>query len=67
MDTPAPRVVVGVNGSADRLRALRRAVAEAGLRNAVLVAVLACIPAGGEAIARDQSGRSWSAAMVRCC
>ncbi|MEY9913670.1 nucleotide-binding universal stress UspA family protein [Catenulispora sp. MAP12-49] len=42
------RVFVGVHGSLGSLQALRRAVAEARERQAVLVAVLAWTPPGGE-------------------
>ncbi|MEZ0070639.1 nucleotide-binding universal stress UspA family protein [Streptacidiphilus sp. MAP12-20] len=42
------RVVVGVNGSASSLVALRRAVDEARSRDAVLVPVLVWHPVGGE-------------------
>jgi nucleotide-binding universal stress UspA family protein len=44
----AGRVIAGVNGSASGLHALRRAAAEARMRHAVLVAVHAWVPAGGD-------------------
>ncbi|HEY4463147.1 MAG TPA: universal stress protein [Streptosporangiaceae bacterium] len=44
---PPGRVVVGVSGSVRGLQALRRAVAEARTRRAMLVAVHAWIPPGG--------------------
>jgi nucleotide-binding universal stress UspA family protein len=43
-----PRVIAGVSGSARSLPALRQAAAEARARGAVLVAVHAWIPPGGE-------------------
>ncbi|GAA2807701.1 hypothetical protein GCM10010441_35560 [Kitasatospora paracochleata] len=46
------RIVVGVSGSAGNLAALRRAVQEARLRNAVLVPVIAWTPVGGESTYR---------------
>lgn len=48
VDNSVRRVIVGVGGSAGSLRALRRAVAEARLRDAELWSVLAWIPQGGE-------------------
>ncbi|WP_037068798.1 universal stress protein [Pseudonocardia acaciae] len=48
MDSCVRRVIVGVGGSAGSLRALRRAVTEARLRDAELWSVLAWIPQGGE-------------------
>jgi nucleotide-binding universal stress UspA family protein len=42
------RVIVGVSGSIGSLQALRRAVAEARMRDAVLWSVLTWVPAGGE-------------------
>lgn len=44
---PPGRVVVGVSGSVRSLQALRRAVAEARTRHAVLVPVHAWVPPGG--------------------
>jgi nucleotide-binding universal stress UspA family protein len=46
------RIVVGVDGSVGSLAALRRGVAEARSREAVLLAVLAWIPPGGAGIGR---------------
>jgi nucleotide-binding universal stress UspA family protein len=42
------RVIVGVNGSVRSVQALRRAAAEARARDAVLVAVHAWVPPGGD-------------------
>jgi nucleotide-binding universal stress UspA family protein len=42
------RVIVGVSGSVRSLQALRRAAAEARTRGAVLVAVHAWVPPGGD-------------------
>ena len=42
------RVIVGVNGSVRSLQALRHAAAEARTRDAVLVAVHAWVPPGGD-------------------
>ena len=42
------RVIVGVSGSLGSLHALRRAVAEARLRDAALWAVITWVPKGGE-------------------
>jgi nucleotide-binding universal stress UspA family protein len=46
------RVIVGVSGSARSLPALRQAAAEARTRDAVLVAVHAWIPPGGDLVER---------------
>lgn len=46
------RVIVGVDGSVGSLRALRRAVAEARLRDAVVYSVFAWVPPGGEGMNR---------------
>jgi nucleotide-binding universal stress UspA family protein len=46
------RVIVGVSGSVGSLQALRRAVAEARLRDAELWSVLAWVPQGGEYVNR---------------
>jgi nucleotide-binding universal stress UspA family protein len=42
------RIIVGVSGSVRSLQALRRAAAEALMRDAVLVPVHAWIPPGGD-------------------
>jgi nucleotide-binding universal stress UspA family protein len=47
------RVIVGVSGSVRSLQALRRAAAEARARDAVLVAVHAWIPPGGDLAERQ--------------
>lgn len=52
MDNVGGRVIVGVDGSIGSLAALRRGVAEARLRDSVLVTILAWIPPGGEGIGR---------------
>jgi nucleotide-binding universal stress UspA family protein len=46
--TGGPRVIVGVTGSVGNLQALRRAMAEARLRGAGVLAVHAWLPPGGE-------------------
>ncbi|WP_033822599.1 universal stress protein [Kitasatospora sp. MBT63] len=48
------RVIVGVSGSLGNAAALRRAVAEAERRDAVLVPVIAWTPPGGEAAYRTR-------------
>ncbi|HEY0807094.1 MAG TPA: universal stress protein, partial [Pseudonocardiaceae bacterium] len=52
MENGRQRVVVGVNGSVGSLAALRRGVAEARSRDAVLHAVLAWTPPGGDGVGR---------------
>jgi nucleotide-binding universal stress UspA family protein len=51
-DGGVARVFVGVHGSVGSLHALRRAVAEARLRDAVLYSVIAWTPPGGETLDR---------------
>lgn len=46
------RVIVGVNGSVRSLQALRHAATEAQTRDAVLVAVHAWVPPGGDLVDR---------------
>ncbi len=53
--TGGPRVVVGVTGSVGNLQALRRAMAEARLRGAGVLAVHAWLPPGGELAERRLS------------
>ena len=69
MDSPERRVIVGVDGSAGSLRALRRGVAEARLRTARLVVVLAWSAPGGEDLARrfpcGGLEKPWQAAAAR--
>lgn len=52
IDDERRRIFVGVNGSVSSLHALRRAVAEARLRDAVLYSVIAWTPPGGETLDR---------------
>lgn len=52
MSGSAGRVIVGVSGSVGSLQALRRAVAEARLRQTELWSVLAWVPQGGEYVNR---------------
>jgi nucleotide-binding universal stress UspA family protein len=49
-----PRVIVGVNGSVRSVQALHRAAAEARMREAVLVAVHAWVPPGGDLAERGR-------------
>ena len=69
MDSPERRIIVGVDGSAGSLRALRSGVAEARLRAARLVVVLAWTAPGGEDLAhRFPCGgleKPWQAAAER--
>lgn len=63
------RIFVGVHGSLGSLHALRRAVVEVRLRDAVLYAVIAWTPPGGEMldlrVPEPHLRRIWNAAAMR--
>jgi len=66
------RIIVGVSGSPGSLQALRRAVAEARLRESVIWSVITWVPQGGEAANRrmpcPELLRLWrDAAAQRLC
>lgn len=69
VDGGGRRVFVGVHGSVGSLHALRRAVAEARLRDAVLYSVIAWTPPGGDTLDRrapePHLRRVWVAAALR--
>jgi nucleotide-binding universal stress UspA family protein len=69
MDGGVRRIFVGVHGSVGSLHALRRAVDEARLRDAVLYSVNAWTPPGGETLDRrvpePHLRRVWVAAAMR--
>jgi nucleotide-binding universal stress UspA family protein len=63
-ETASPRVIVGVTGSLASLNALRRAVAEARTRNAVLQVVHVCrVQAGDPAVSHTLREPSTAAAL----
>lgn len=63
------RIFVGVHGSVSSLHALRRAVTEARLRDAVVYSVLAWMPPGGDSVDRRFPSQSlrriWTADATR--
>jgi nucleotide-binding universal stress UspA family protein len=72
MEDASHRVIVGVSGSLGSLQALRRAVAEARLRDSVICSVITWVPRGGEAANRRAPSpgllRLWrDAAAQRLC